>query len=66
MIGVCYYKFFNFDTLSSYRYRWTKNGKKFEWQTYDERMSNQPGRGTLVITKPRDEDLGKYFIGIKL
>ncbi|XP_035777597.1 neuroglian-like isoform X2 [Anopheles albimanus] len=42
------------------RYRWIKNGKKFEWQTYDDRMSQQPGRGTLVITSPRDEDLGQY------
>ena len=23
-------------------------------------MSQQPGRGTLVITSPRDEDLGQY------
>lgn len=23
-------------------------------------MSQQPGRGTLVIQKPRDEDLGQY------
>lgn len=43
-----------------FRYNWIKNGKKFEWQTYDDRMSQQPGRGTLVITSPRDEDLGQY------
>ncbi|XP_063707327.1 neuroglian isoform X2 [Culicoides brevitarsis] len=42
------------------KYTWIKNGKKFEWQTYDDRMSQQPGRGTLVITAPRDEDLGQY------
>ncbi|XP_026465687.1 neuroglian isoform X3 [Ctenocephalides felis] len=42
------------------RYRWIKNGKKFDWQAYDDRMSQQPGRGTLVITSPRDEDLGQY------
>lgn len=42
------------------RYRWIKNGKKFDWQAYDNRMSQQPGRGTLVITSPRDEDLGQY------
>lgn len=42
------------------KYRWIKNGKKFEWQTYDDRMSQQPGRGTLVIKSPRDEDLGQY------
>lgn len=37
-----------------------KNGKKFDWQTYDDRMSQQPGRGTIVITRPRGEDLGQY------
>ncbi|XP_034235912.1 neuroglian isoform X2 [Thrips palmi] len=42
------------------KYRWIKNGKPFEWQAYDDRMSQQPGRGTLVITSPRDEDLGQY------
>lgn len=42
------------------KYRWVKNGKRFDWQTYDDRMSQQPGRGTLVITSPRDEDLGQY------
>lgn len=41
-------------------YRWIKNGKPFEYQVYDNRMSQQPGRGTLVITTPRDEDLGQY------
>ncbi|KAK7076289.1 ATP-dependent DNA helicase chl1, partial [Halocaridina rubra] len=41
-------------------YRWVKNGKEFDWQTYDNRISQQPGRGTLVITSPRDEDLGQY------
>uniref|UniRef100_U5EU82 Putative neuronal cell adhesion molecule n=1 Tax=Corethrella appendiculata TaxID=1370023 RepID=U5EU82_9DIPT len=42
------------------KYRWIKNGKHFDWQAYDDRMSQQPGRGTLVITSPRDEDLGQY------
>ncbi|XP_075216734.1 neuroglian isoform X1 [Lycorma delicatula] len=42
------------------KYRWIKNGKKFDWQAYDDRISQQPGRGTLVITSPRDEDLGQY------
>lgn len=42
------------------KYRWEKNGKEFAWQTYDDRISQQPGRGTLVITKPRDEDIGQY------
>ncbi|XP_049962681.1 neuroglian [Schistocerca serialis cubense] len=42
------------------KYRWIKNGKHFNWQAYDNRISQQPGRGTLVITSPRDEDLGQY------
>ncbi|KAG7157810.1 Neuroglian-like 2 [Homarus americanus] len=42
------------------KYRWVKNGKEFDWQTYDNRILQQPGRGTLVITSPRDEDLGQY------
>ncbi|XP_063976929.1 neuroglian-like isoform X2 [Diachasmimorpha longicaudata] len=41
-------------------YHWIKNGKKFEWPAYDDRISQQPGRGTLVISRPRDEDLGQY------
>lgn len=41
-------------------YRWQKNGKPFDWQVYDNRISQQPGRGTLVITSPRDEDIGQY------
>ncbi|XP_062139817.1 neuroglian isoform X1 [Drosophila sulfurigaster albostrigata] len=41
-------------------YSWIKNGKKFDWQAYDNRMLRQPGRGTLVITSPKDEDLGQY------
>ena len=41
-----------------FRYSWTKNGKPYEWQVYDDRISQQPGRGTLVITSPRDEDIG--------
>lgn len=43
------------------RYRWIKNGKPFSYQVYDNRMSQQPGRGTLVITSPRDEDLGLFL-----
>lgn len=42
------------------KYRWIKNGKPFNWQAYDDRISQQPGRGTLVISSPRDEDLGQY------
>lgn len=41
-------------------YRWVKNGKEFNWQTYDDRISQQPGRGTLFIGSPRDEDIGQY------
>lgn len=37
-----------------------KNGKRFEWQAYDDRISQQPGRGTLSIAKPQDVDLGQY------
>jgi neuronal cell adhesion protein len=42
------------------RYTWEKNGKPYDWQVYDDRISQQPGRGTLVITSPRDEDIGKF------
>ncbi|KAM3958602.1 neuroglian-like [Aphomia sociella] len=42
------------------KYRWVKNGKPFEYTSYDNRISQQPGRGTLVVSKPRDEDLGQY------
>ncbi|KAK4016086.1 neuroglian isoform X3 [Daphnia magna] len=42
------------------KYRWVKNGFDFLWQSYDDRISQQPGRGTLVITTPRDEDIGQY------
>lgn len=41
-------------------YTWRKNGKPYDWQVYDDRISQQPGRGTLVITSPRDEDIGQY------
>jgi Immunoglobulin I-set domain len=45
---------------SASRYRWIKNGKPFQFQTYDDRMQQQFGRGSLIVTKPRDEDLGQY------
>ena len=45
---------------SFFRYTWQKNGKPYDWQVYDDRISQQPGRGTLVITSPRDEDIGMY------
>jgi len=38
-----------------------KNGKNFDWQAYDDRIAQQPGRGSLTVTKPRDEDYGKFF-----
>lgn len=46
--------------LIFFRYRWIKNGKPFDFTAYDDRITQQPGRGTLTITKPRDEDLGQY------
>ncbi|XP_031336931.1 neuroglian isoform X2 [Photinus pyralis] len=42
------------------KYRWIKNGKNFDWQTYDDRISQQSGRGTLSITKPANDDIGQY------
>ncbi|KAJ2947976.1 hypothetical protein O0L34_g9768 [Tuta absoluta] len=42
------------------KYRWIKNGKPFEYTSYDNRISQQPGRGTLVVSSPRNEDLGQY------
>ncbi|XP_050520545.1 neuroglian isoform X2 [Daktulosphaira vitifoliae] len=41
-------------------YYWMKNGKDYKWQTYDDRISQQPGRGSLTVTSPRDEDFGQY------
>ncbi|XP_061709263.1 neuroglian isoform X3 [Cydia pomonella] len=42
------------------QYRWVKNGKPFEYASYADRMSQQPGRGSLVVSKPKDEDMGQY------
>ncbi|XP_008180512.1 neuroglian-like [Acyrthosiphon pisum] len=42
------------------KYRWMKNGKNFDWQAYDDRIAQKPGSGSLVVIKPRDEDLGQY------
>jgi len=39
-----------------------KNGKNFDWQAYDDRIAQQPGRGSLTVTEPRDEDLGMFVI----
>uniref|UniRef100_A0A1W7RA45 Neuronal cell adhesion molecule n=1 Tax=Hadrurus spadix TaxID=141984 RepID=A0A1W7RA45_9SCOR len=41
-------------------YNWTKNGKDFNYVSYDNRISQQPRRGTLVFTKPEDIDEGLY------
>jgi hypothetical protein len=49
-----------------FRYSWEKNGKPYDWQVYDDRISQQPGRGTLVITSPRDEDIGKHHFRIRV
>lgn len=37
-----------------------KNGKNFDWQAYDDRIAQKSGSGSLVVTKPRDEDFGTY------
>lgn len=42
------------------QYYWIKNGKNFTWQVYDDRISQQEGRGTLSIAKPQDVDIGQY------
>ncbi|XP_037068395.1 neuroglian-like isoform X3 [Pollicipes pollicipes] len=42
------------------KYFWFKNGKPFQWAVYDTRISQQPDRGTLVITSPKAEDIGSY------
>ena len=54
-------KYFGLKNIPSFRYRWEKNGKPFNWQVYSNRMLEQPGRGTLVITSPRTEDIGEMF-----
>jgi len=46
--------------IPSPRYRWEKNGKAFNWQANENRISQQPGHGTLVITSPKPEDIGQY------
>lgn len=42
-----------------------KNGKNFDWQAYDDRISQQQGRGTLTITAPGDEDFGMFILSFK-
>ncbi|CAH1721316.1 neuroglian-like [Aphis gossypii] len=46
--------------LPAPKYRWMKNGKHFNWQEYNDRITQQPGQGSLTVTKPRDEDIGQY------
>lgn len=43
-----------------------KNGKNFDWQAYDDRIAQQPGSGSLIVTRPRDEDLGKSQLIFKI
>jgi len=43
-----------------------KNGKNFNWQAYDDRISQQPGSGSLIIARPRDEDLGRSILIFKI
>jgi len=43
-----------------------KNGKNFNWQAYDDRIAQQPGSGSLIITRPRDEDLGRSMLIFKI
>jgi len=43
------------------RFRWLKNGQLYDHTTLDDgRIAQQPGKGTLVFTKPRDQDAGQY------
>ncbi|XP_035700747.1 neuroglian-like [Folsomia candida] len=41
-------------------YRWTKNGKEFNWLEQNGRISQRSGSGTLIITAPKNEDAGRY------
>ncbi|KAF2901456.1 hypothetical protein ILUMI_04732 [Ignelater luminosus] len=41
-------------------YRWIKDGKPFDWQVLDNRISQQPGRGSLHITSLSKSDVGIY------
>jgi len=38
-----------------------KNGKHFDWQAYNDRITQQPGHGSLTVTEPRDEDIGIFL-----
>ena len=41
-----------------------KDGYPFDWRLYNDRITQQPGRGTLVIKSPRDEDVGKFSFSL--
>lgn len=42
------------------KYKWTKNGQELEFHKYNDRISQQSGRGSLVWTIPQLEDEGNY------
>lgn len=42
------------------RYFWKKNGVEFDYVAYDQRITQQPKRGTLVFGKPDSVDEGLY------
>ncbi|XP_077496239.1 neuroglian-like [Amblyomma americanum] len=41
-------------------YKWTKNGRAFNHVHFDDRITQQPGRGSLVFINPHDDDEGLY------
>ncbi|OQV18931.1 Neuroglian [Hypsibius exemplaris] len=41
-------------------YRWTKNGQDFATSGSDDRVAQDPGKGTLTIHRPKDIDEGLY------
>lgn len=41
-------------------YKWTKNGQEFSTSGSDDRVAQEPGKGTLTIHRPRDIDEGLY------
>uniref|UniRef100_T1JIY4 Neuroglian n=1 Tax=Strigamia maritima TaxID=126957 RepID=T1JIY4_STRMM len=41
-------------------YKWIKNEQTFQWNLTNDRIVQQPGKGTLVFTNPIDEDEGSY------
>ena len=47
-------------TFLYFSYRWLKNGKDFNFQVFDPRISQIPGQGTLIFNMPRPEDEGFY------